>query len=253
MKFFPTALPPEGVITAVRIDAIEDYGVTVSLLEYDVKGLIVGNEISKKRIRSIKEVVRVGQETAATVTKIDTSSGTVDLSIKMCTPDEITDALMKYSRRRTIYNLMSALAAATGEPVERHLETFVWPILAREEDPYERFVSLNTPEPDVDAIVGDSPHKEILLQLVAKRLPTPSFTASRIEKLTCLDSLRAPELLTGALRAACAAEADVAVWVVAPPEYKFVATAASMEVATAKVARAVAAAREALCGADDPK
>jgi translation initiation factor 2 alpha subunit (eIF-2alpha) len=252
MKFYRSALPPEGTITAVRVDEINDYGVIVTLLEYDVAGLIVGGEVSRKRIRSIKEVVRVGQETAAAVTKIDDSSGTVDLSIKMCSPDEVTEALMKYGRHRTIYNLMKQLSDATGVAVEEHLAAFVWPLLERDDNVYDRFVSLNAPEPDVDGVLGDSPHKSALLQLIARRLPTPSFTASRIVKLQCLDSLRAPELLTAALRVGAAAESDVAVWIVAPPEYKFVATAASQAVADAKVARAVAAAREALCVTDDP-
>jgi translation initiation factor 2 alpha subunit (eIF-2alpha) len=252
MKFYRSRLPPEGAITAVRVDEINDYGVIVTLLEYDVAGLIVGGEVSRKRIRSIKEVVRVGQETAAAVTKIDDSSGTVDLSIKMCTPDEVTEALMKYGRHRTIYNLIKQLSDVTGVPVECHLETFVWPALERGEDVYARFVSLNAPEPDIDGVLADSPHKCALLQLIARRLPTPSFTASQIVKLQCLDGMCAPELLTKALRAGAASESDVAVWVVSPPEYKFVATATSQTAADVKVARAVSAAREALCATDDP-
>jgi translation initiation factor 2 alpha subunit (eIF-2alpha) len=239
MKFYNRALPPEGAIVVVRVDSIVEYGVHVTLLEYDVEGLITAGEISRKRIRSIKEVVRVGQETAASVSRIDATSGTVDLSIRLCTPEEITTALMAYGKHRTIYNLLSALATTTGVPVERHLETFVWPMLAREEDVYERFVSLNTPDGDVEAVLGDSPHKETLLQLVAKRLPTPSFTASKIVKLTCQESLQAPALLTRALHAVRANDADVSIWVVAPPEYKFVATAPALAVAEAKVARAV--------------
>jgi translation initiation factor 2 subunit 1 len=250
MKFYNRALPPEEAIVVVRVDSIVEYGVLVTLLEYDVEGLIIASQISRKRIRSIKEVVRVGQETAASVSRIDATSGTVDLSIRLCTPEEITGALIAYGKHRTIYNLMSALSTATGVPVERHLETFVWPSLEREEDVYERFVSLNTPGADVEAVLGDTPYKETLLQLVAKRLPSPSFTASRIEKLTCLDSLRAPELLTKALRAGCSLDADVSVWVVAPPEYKFVATAPSLAIAEAKVARAVGVTHEALCAVD---
>jgi translation initiation factor 2 alpha subunit (eIF-2alpha) len=224
MKFYQSTLPPEGAIVAIRVDAIMEYGVVVTLLEYDVTGLIVAGEISRRRIRSIKEVVRVGQETAAAVTKIDDSSGTVDLSLKMCTPDEITEALMKYGQHRTVYNFMKSLAEITGESIESHFAAFVWPALERDEDIYAQLVSLNTPDCDVDAVLGSTPHKAAILELARKRLPTPTFTASRIERLMSLDSLRAPELLTSALHAAAATSADIAVWVVSPPEYKFVAT-----------------------------
>ena len=248
MKFYPTHLPPEGSIAVVRVDAIVDYGVLVTLLEYDVTGLIVAGEVSRKRIRSIKEVVRVGQETAAAVTKIDDKSGTVDLSIKLCTPDEITEALMKYSRHRTVYNFMKQVSDTTGEPIETHLALYVWPMLERGENVYERLVSLNTPGCDVDAVLGaDAKHKAAILEVAAKRLPTPVFTASHIEKLVCYDSLRAPELLTSALHAACDCGADV--WVVAPPEYKFVATASTQVQAEAKVAAAISAARTCLSSA----
>ena len=172
------------------------------------------------------------------------------MSIKVCSPDEITEKLIEYGKHRTIYGLFKNLSEITGVPIEIHLEQFVWPVLEHEEDVYERFVSLNTPSRDVAGVLGETSYADQILQLVAKKLPTPSFTATKIEKLQCFNGLQAPELLTKALNAAAgAAGGDVSIWIVSPPEYKFVAVAPTQAEADEKVARAVAVARAELTGA----
>lgn len=248
MKFYEQDFPSVGEIVAVRVDSISDYGVNVELLEYGVKGLVVGKEVSRKRIRTIKEVVRVGQETAAQVLSTDYDSGCLDLSIKMCTPEEIAATLNRYQQHYVLYNIFNRHAEVTGTKVADHLAALVWPHLAAEPgaDIFARFVSLNNPEADSVAIIpSDYPHRSALLELIGSRLPKPTFSASQTHKLICMNSRAAPERLTAALNAA-ASVGGVGVWIIAPPEYKFTAQGKSQAEADATLAEAVAAARRAL-------
>jgi len=245
MKFYANRVPASGEIVAVRVDDINDYGVEVTLLEYDAKGMVMAAEVSRKRIRTVKEVLRIGQETAAQVTTANEETGCVDLSIKLCTSEEIATTLHQYHRHSVIFGLLNRLAEVTRTAVEAHLAALVWPRLAEDGDVdiYDLFVSLNNPECDVATIIPPTyPQKKELLEMVAAKLPTPTFTATQTVKLVCMNSLNAPELLTGALNAA-ATERGVSVWVIAPPEYKFSATGASQGEANGRLAEAIAAAK----------
>ena len=245
MKFYENAFPADGEIVAVRVEEIHEYGVNVELLEYDLKGMVMANEVSRKRIRTVKEVLRIGQETAAQVTTMNKETGCVDLSIKLCTADEIAATLHQYHRHGAIYSILNRVAELTRTAVETHLAALVWPRLAEDADTdiYELFVTLNNPEVAPGTVIPSAyPHGRELLELVAAKLPRPTFTASAIVKLVCRDSLRAPELLTHALNSA-AALPNVSVWIIAPPEYKFTVSGASQRDADEVLAAAIATAR----------
>ena len=245
MKFYENRLPANGELVAVRVEDIHDYGVTVELLEYGIKGMVMAKEVSRKRIRTIKEVLRVGQETAAQVTAADADSECVDLSIKLCTPSEIATTLERYHHHGTIYNILSRLAELTRTTVETHLAALVWPLITEEAetDVYSLFVSLNNPETDSKTVIpSDYPYTKELCELIAAKLPTPTFHATQAVKLVCKNSLKAPELLTSALNAAAAVR-NVGVWIIAPPEYKFTATGSSQKEADELLAVAIGTAR----------
>lgn len=247
IQFYESLLPAEGSIVAVRVDEINDYGVIVQLLEYPAQGMVMAGDVSRRRIRTVKEVVRIGQDTAATVVKADAASNTVDLSIKLCTPEEIATTLDTFQKHRTIYKLLEKVSKKMDIPVTTLLEHVVWPHLREGRDVYELFVSLNSPERNPEAVFGtactDEEKTEILAH-ISRHLPTPSFTEQKTVRLFCKDHLNAPEKLTAALHAAAAAGA--AVWVISPPEYRFVATAPTKAEALAIVTAAEDAAKAAL-------
>jgi translation initiation factor 2 subunit 1 len=226
MRFYESLLPPEGAIVAVRVDEINDYGVIVQLLEYPVQGMVMAGNVSRRRIRSVKEVVKIGQETAATVVKTDAASNTVDLSIKLCTPEEIATALDVYQKHRTIYKLLEKVAKKTSASIESLLADVVWMHIRESRDIYELFTSLNSPDGNSEFVLGTTcKHKDEIKEHIAEYLPTPSFTEQKTVRLYCSDHLAAPEKLTAALNSAV--EKGAAVWVISPPEYRFVATAAT--------------------------
>jgi translation initiation factor 2 alpha subunit (eIF-2alpha) len=246
MKFYENNFPEDGTIVAVRVDEINDFGVNVTLLEYDLKGMVMAKEVSRKRIRTIKEVLRVGQETAAQVTKSDEKTACVDLSIKLCSAEEIATTLNRYHKHGAIFNILNKLAEQTGSKVEDHLSSLVWPKFVEDIDVniYDLFVNLNNPTLEcwIDA---DFPYKSQLLDLIRAKLPKPSFSSTQTVKLVCKNALKAPELLTLALNSAASIR-DVSVWIIAPPEYKFTASGDSQKAADETLAAAVSAAHAAL-------
>lgn len=248
MEYYEKRVPDEGEIVAVRVDELQEYGVNVTLLEYNMKGMVFSHEISKRRIRSMKEVVRIGQETAATVTKINAEANSVDLSIRMCSPEEIVSTLEQYNRHKVISKLVGRVATLRNIDMRDELELSVWPHIQKETDVYDAFVSVNDSATDAESVLGIHEDAEIQAirmehyrKIIRDRLPTPTYTETRDVRIVCLDCLSAPEKLTAALNAV--AESGIDVWVIAPPMYRFVATDNNQETARARVEEACALAQ----------
>ena len=71
----------------VKILNVTDLGAACCLLEYDnIEGFIASSDYSRKRIRSVKKLMRVGKQEVLQVLRVDEEKGYVDLSKKLLTP-----------------------------------------------------------------------------------------------------------------------------------------------------------------------
>lgn len=242
MKYYKASLPELYSTVSVKVNKYEDYGVEVTLLEYDLKGMIFSKELSKKRMKSFKDVVRIGEELAADVIEVEEATGNINLSIKTISDEERETAAKLYAEHRLVNDVLVRIAEEVKCEVGHLYETFVWPNEEQEKSAYELLVSCNDPDVNpAEVLVGVAEeHLDVYLKHIKVRMPKPSFKEVRDMRLVCLDCLRAPEKLSAALDAAVAA--GVAVFVAGPPDYKFVATEINEARAKAKMEIAVAAA-----------
>ncbi len=214
---------------------------SVTLLEYDLKGMIFSRELSKKRIHSFKDVVQLGEILAADVIEVDEAKGDINLSIRNVSEEERAEATERLAHHRLVNDVVVRVADAVKCEVRELYEKLVWPLEEQEKGAYHVFVSCNDPDVDAaEALLGV--HVEEFKKFIRMRLPTPSFTEVREVRLVSTDCLNAPERLTAALNAACGCGADV--WVLGPPMYKFSVTDINEARAKEKLETACAAAME---------
>jgi translation initiation factor 2 subunit 1 len=63
---------------------IAEMGAYVKLLEYDnIDGMILLSELSRRRIRSIQKLIRVGRDEVVVVLRVDKDKGTPSLSVSV--------------------------------------------------------------------------------------------------------------------------------------------------------------------------
>lgn len=239
MKYYKSSLPELNSIVSIRIDSYEDYGVSATLLEYDLKGVIFGRELSKKRVRNVKDIVRIGEETAADVVEVNETTGNINLSIRTTSDEERAEAAQRYAHHRLVNDVVVRVAEAAGCEVRELYERVVWVLEEQDRGAYDALVSCN--DTDVNAAeVLLGVYVNEFVKAIRLRMPAPSFTESRVVRLVCTDCLVAPERLSAALNAA--ATSGVAVYIMGAPEYKFVATAINAARAVAIMETACAAA-----------
>ncbi len=75
-RFYEQKYPEQDDLVMVKVQSVSEMGVYVTLLEYDnIEGMILSSELSRRRIRSISKLVRVGKTEVALVLRVDKDKG----------------------------------------------------------------------------------------------------------------------------------------------------------------------------------
>jgi translation initiation factor 2 subunit 1 len=187
-RFYEQKYPEVDDLVMVRVKSITEIGAYVSLLEYDnSEGLILSSELSRKRIRSISQLIRVGRTEAVVVLRVDPEKGYVDLSKSKVAPEDIPKCEEKYNKAKTVHSIMRHLAEVTDQPLEGLYEAIGWPLYRRFGHAFDAFkIALTEPEDVFKDVTFPTPDtKEQLLQIIQRRLkPQPVKIRADVE-VTC--------------------------------------------------------------------
>jgi small subunit ribosomal protein S1 len=110
---------PVGSEVTGAVSSTADFGAFVKL-EEGIEGLIYNSELSTDRVDNPSEVVQVGQEVTALITKVDPLEQKISLSIRALTDKEQRDALKKLavqqatSQTTTLGDLLAEKLARKG-------------------------------------------------------------------------------------------------------------------------------------------
>ena len=75
-RFYKHRYPKLEDVVMVNVRSIAEMGAYVSLLEYDnIEGMIMLSELSRRRIRSINRLVRIGRNECVVVIRVDEEKG----------------------------------------------------------------------------------------------------------------------------------------------------------------------------------
>ncbi len=68
--------PDVDDLVMVNVKSIAEMGAYVALLEYNnIEGMILLSELSRRRIRSVSKLIRVGRQEAVVVLRVDKEKG----------------------------------------------------------------------------------------------------------------------------------------------------------------------------------
>jgi len=121
-------------------------GAYVKLLEYDnIDGMILLSELSRRRIRSIQKLIRVGRNEVVVVLRVDKekgisgkhglfaqrkliASGYIDLSKRRVSPEDIVKCEERFNKGKMVASIMRHVAEKTKTPMETLYQDIGWPL-----------------------------------------------------------------------------------------------------------------------------
>jgi len=89
-RMYEVRYPEVDDVVMVSVKNIAEMGAYVALLEYNnIEGMILLSELSRRRIRSISSLIKVGRQEPVMVLRVDKEKGYIDLSKRRVSEEDI--------------------------------------------------------------------------------------------------------------------------------------------------------------------
>ncbi|MCJ1343456.1 hypothetical protein MMC31_001649 [Peltigera leucophlebia] len=242
-RFYEEKYPEIDSFVMVNVKQIAEMGAYVKLLEYDnIDGMILLSELSRRRIRSIQKLIRVGRNEVVVVLRVDKEKGYIDLSKRRVSPEDIVKCEERFNKGKMVASIMRHVAEHTKTPMETLYQEIGWPLNKKYGHAVDAFkLSITNPDVWQEVNFPSEVVKNELLSYIGKRLtPQPTKVRADVE-VTCF-SYEGIDAVKNALRAAEAKntpEAQVKVKLVSPPLYVLTSQCLDKNIGIAKLNQAI--------------
>ncbi|EPS30176.1 Eukaryotic translation initiation factor 2 subunit alpha [Penicillium oxalicum] len=222
-RFYEEKYPEVDSYVMVNVKQIAEMGAYVKLLEYDnIDGMILLSELSRRRIRSIQKLIRIGRNEVVIVLRVDKEKGYIDLSKRRVSPEDVVKCEERYNKSKAVHSIMRHVAEATQTPLETLYQQIAWPLNRKYGHSHDAFkISITNPDVWNEIEFPNDVVKKELQQYISKKLtPHPTKVRADIE-VTCF-GYEGIDAVKEALRTAEAnntPENQIKVKLVAPPLY----------------------------------
>ncbi|CUM63969.1 uncharacterized protein PRCAT00001557001 [Priceomyces carsonii] len=181
-RFYENKYPEVDEVVMVNVQEIAEMGAYVKLLEYDnIEGMVLLSELSRRRIRSIQKLIRVGKNEVAVVLRVDKEKGYIDLSKRRVSAEDIVKCDERYNKSKAVHSILRHCAEKFNISLETLYQTIGWPLSRQYGHAYDAFKLSITDSTVFDEIVP--PSKDVLeeLKLYISRRLTPQAIKIRAD------------------------------------------------------------------------
>jgi len=216
-------------IVIVNVKMITEMGAYVQLLEYNnIEGMILLSELSRRRIRSIHKLIRVGKAEVVMVIRVDKEKGYIDLSKRRVSPEDIAKTEERFNKAKAVHSTLRHMSYRLQTPMAQLYKRIAWPLYKKHGHCYDAF-QLAVADPEAvfkePVVISLEEMKEATDFIRQKMTPQPLKVRADIQ-VTCF-SYEGVEAIRAALIAGQALSTEltpIKVQLIAPPLYVMLTT-----------------------------
>eukprot|EP00500_Bicosoecida_sp_ms1_P005136 CAMPEP_0203816006 /NCGR_PEP_ID=MMETSP0115-20131106/14174_1 /ASSEMBLY_ACC=CAM_ASM_000227 /TAXON_ID=33651 /ORGANISM="Bicosoecid sp, Strain ms1" /LENGTH=368 /DNA_ID=CAMNT_0050724903 /DNA_START=27 /DNA_END=1133 /DNA_ORIENTATION=- len=156
-RFYEKKFPDVEELVMVNVKSIAEMGAYVTLLEYNnIEGMIMLSELSRRRIRSINKLVRVGKNEVVMVIRVDKEKGYIDLSKRRVAPEDVAACEEKFAKAKHVHSILRHVSESRQIPLEDMYKMIGWPLYAKFKHAFDAFkTAIADPEAVYKSLGGD--------------------------------------------------------------------------------------------------
>jgi len=204
-------------------------GAYVHLLEYNnIEGMILLSELSRRRIRSINKLIRVGKTEPVVVIRVDKEKGYIDLSKRRVSAEDVEKCTERFAKAKAVNSILRHVAELltyeSDDQLEELYQKTAWLFeekLKKKASAYD-FFKQAVLDPSILTECGlDDKTKEVLLNNIKRKLTSQAVKIRSDIEVACY-GYEGIDAVKTALRAglACSTEElPIKINLIAPPLY----------------------------------
>ncbi|KAG5895531.1 hypothetical protein JTB14_010675 [Gonioctena quinquepunctata] len=205
-------------------------GAYVRLLEYNnIEGMILLSELSRRRIRSINKLIRVGKTEPVVVIRVDKEKGYIDLSKRRVSAEDVEKCTERFAKAKAVNSILRHVAELLNYENDEQLEVLYWKTAWYFEEKYKKskasaydFFKQAVLDPTILAECDlDDKTKEVLLGNIKRKLTSQAVKIRADIECACY-GYEGIDAVKAALKAGLALsteELPIKINLIAPPLY----------------------------------
>lgn len=224
-RMYENSFPEVEDLILVQVKSVDHVCAYVSLLEYDnIEGMIQLSELSRRRIRSINKLIRVGRTEVVVVLRVDAERKYIDLSKRRVSQEDISNCEAKYNKSKAVHSIMRHVSETCKVPLKDLYDNFGWDLYKKYGHAYDAFkMVIKNEQVLLDYKLEEKVHQTLIKNITRRLAPQPVRLRADLE-VRCF-SEDGIEAIKDALRSAEARkEMQIKIKLVAPPLYVMMTT-----------------------------
>lgn len=224
-RMYENPYPEVNDLVMVTVKRIAEMGAYVSLNEYNgVEGMVLLSELSRRRIRSVQRLIRVGKTEVVVVLRVDKDKGYIDLSKRRVSPEEAEKFEERFNKSKTVHSILRHVAEKNDTELEELYKNVGWPLYRKFGHAFDAFKMILSEPETVWGALEQQPSDELkadITQSIVRRL-TPQKVKIRSDiEVACFDyeGIDAVKRALGAGESVSTNEIQIKAKLVAPPLY----------------------------------
>jgi len=257
-RFYEKDFPDLEEIVVVQVKRIVDIGAYVSLLEYNGReGMMLLSELSKRRIRSVAKLLKVGRTEVCMVLRADHEKGYVDLSKRRVDPEDGKAKTEQFAKAKAVHGIMRHVAGLNEIDVNELCTKVSWPLQAKYGDAHEAFrkhineelnmweeIDFTQPGEDLSA-KADKIKADIELDLRRRLIAQALRMRAKIDvSCSAFEGIDAIKEALNKAKEAATEETDLKVQLIAHPTFMLTCTCLEKQLAFNTLEKAMALVKE---------
>ncbi|KAJ8681274.1 hypothetical protein QAD02_017061 [Eretmocerus hayati] len=229
-RFYKEKYPEVEDVVMVNVRSIAEMGAYVHLLEYNnIEGMILLSELSRRRIRSINKLIRVGKTEPVVVIRVDKEKGYIDLSKRRVSAEDVEKCTERYAKAKAVNSILRHVAELLHYENDDQLEELYQKTAWHFEEKYKKqkasaydFFKQSVLDPSILAECElDEKTKEVLLNNIKRKLTSQAVKIRADVEVACY-GYEGIDAVKAALKAGLALsteELPIKINLIAPPLY----------------------------------
>ncbi|XP_075495577.1 eukaryotic translation initiation factor 2 subunit alpha homolog [Primulina tabacum] len=156
-RMYEAKYPEVDMAVMIQVKSMADSGAYVSLLEYNnIEGMILFSELSRRRIRSISSLIKVGRIEPVMVLRVDKEKGYIDLSKRRVSEEDIQACEERFNKSKLVHSIMRHVAETMKIDLEDLYIHVGWPLYRKYGHAFEAFkLVVNDPDSLLDSLTRE--------------------------------------------------------------------------------------------------
>ncbi|XP_028138410.1 eukaryotic translation initiation factor 2 subunit 1 [Diabrotica virgifera virgifera] len=229
-RFYKEKYPEVEDVVMVNVRAIAEMGAYVHLLEYNnIEGMILLSELSRRRIRSINKLIRVGKTEPVVVIRVDKEKGYIDLSKRRVSAEDVEKCTERFAKAKAVNSILRHVAELLKYESDEQLEELYQKTAWYFEEKYKKnkasaydFFKQAVLDPSILAECElDDKTKEVLLSNIKRKLTSQAVKIRADIECACYgyEGIDAVKTALKAGLALSTEELPIKINLIAPPLY----------------------------------